>query len=101
MLNTYTSLFDSSLYPHQPRLVRYELHPQAKWVDVRLLMRQFSHQYVKEACKDVTRNKRSLCQQQPVMIVAQAIMNVQEPVSFSTNLIYHKLYTYLIKARRV
>ena len=61
-------LFDTSLHPHAPRVIRYHLPPQTSALTLRLLYRQMNHEYAQYACEA----KDERCLRQPIIEVSKA-----------------------------
>ncbi len=65
-------VFDTSLSPSDPQVVRYALPPSARTVEARLRYRKFDVAYAQKACATQTKDARSRCLDIPIIDVAEA-----------------------------
>ena len=72
-------VFDTSLYPLWPKLVRFRLPDNAYRIRIALKYRQFGTDYVEFACRGILEySKRMRCLQPPVTLVAQLDISINE-----------------------
>ena len=73
-----SALFDSSLHPFAPRLLRFTLPPEATRARVRIWMRQHEARYLDYICGALPQPKRAACAEQPTIIMASAAWRADE-----------------------
>ena len=87
-------VFDTSLHPFEPRLIRLSLPPHIRRVRARVLMRQFETRYLHFACAQLDMmSEQARCAGQPTLEIARAWWSpqAQDSSSFETAPLVHQL----------
>jgi tetratricopeptide (TPR) repeat protein len=84
-------VWDTSLGPADPLLVRYRLPPGTMRVRARLLYRKLSAAYVRYACATVTASLRARCEAVPIVEIARAELGPTSPPPAWPQLVDHAL----------
>ena len=71
-------IFDSSLHPFEPRVVRVTLPAQAALVRSRVMLRQHDARYLDYACGSLSHIERTRCRRQPTLTLANTTRSITE-----------------------
>ena len=67
----YSVLYDSSLHPFEPRVIRYTFPHNTMRVRIKMMMRQFEARYARFACASLAPDDQIRCETQPVIEMAK------------------------------